>query len=230
MNEIGSAPGNVQGTVSAMLSNDVLMSLPKKPTFKRKETETQRHWLGPPPKDKRFEFSSIFQGFVLYDSGVEDPHRLIILGCMELLDGLARADVWLADGTFKVVPLIFFQQYTIHFQYQPGIIPAAVYCLLPNKTQTTYDHLLQVLTQLVPAASPKQIPVDFESAAMSAFRKASPDATLRGCYFHLCQSVIRKIQEIGMKESYERDPDFSKAVLCLPVLSRVPKEDIQEAF
>uniref|UniRef100_H3ACD2 MULE transposase domain-containing protein n=1 Tax=Latimeria chalumnae TaxID=7897 RepID=H3ACD2_LATCH len=229
MNEIGSTPGNVQGTVSAMLSNDVLMRLPKKPTLERrlqcacKETETQRHWLGPPPKDKRFEFSSIFQGFVLHDLGVENPHRLIIPSCMELLDGLARTDVWLADGTFKFVPLIFFQLYTIHFQYQPVIIPAAVYCLLPNKTRTTYDHLLQVLTHLVPAASPKQI--DFESAAMSAFRKAFPDATLRGCYFHLCQSVIRKVQEIGMKESYERDPDFSKAVLCLPALSHVPEED-----
>uniref|UniRef100_H3ADF3 MULE transposase domain-containing protein n=1 Tax=Latimeria chalumnae TaxID=7897 RepID=H3ADF3_LATCH len=79
-------------------------------------------------------------------------------------------------------------------------------------------------------ASPKQILIDFESAAMSAFRKAFPDATLRGCYFHSCQSVICKVQEIGMKESYKRDPDFSKAVLCLPALSHVPDEDIQEAF
>uniref|UniRef100_H3BFF3 MULE transposase domain-containing protein n=1 Tax=Latimeria chalumnae TaxID=7897 RepID=H3BFF3_LATCH len=177
-----------------------------------------------------FSIYEFFLHVVLYDLGVEDPHRLIILGCMELLGGLARADVCLADGTFKIVPLIFFQLYTIHFQYQPGIIPAAVYCLLPSKTRTTYDHLLQVLTQMVPAASPKQILVDFESAAMSAFRKAFPDATLRGCYLHLCQSVIRKVQEIGMKVSYERDPDFSKAVLCLPALSHVPEEDVQEAF
>jgi len=29
-----------------------------------------------------------------------------LMGCAELLDGLARADLWLADGTFKVVPNI----------------------------------------------------------------------------------------------------------------------------
>jgi hypothetical protein len=34
---------------------------------------------------------------------------MIILGDNSLLDGLARADVWLADGTFKVVPGLFFQ-------------------------------------------------------------------------------------------------------------------------
>ena len=34
---------------------------------------------------------------------------VIIFGCNELLDGLARATIWLADGTFKVVPEIFFQ-------------------------------------------------------------------------------------------------------------------------
>ena len=37
--------------------------------------------------------------------------------CEALLDGLARAEIWLADGTFSVVPTctVFFQLYAIHF-------------------------------------------------------------------------------------------------------------------
>ena len=45
-----------------------------------------RHVLGRPFKD-----------MVLYDSGPGDD-RMILMGCAELLDGLARADLWLADG------------------------------------------------------------------------------------------------------------------------------------
>ena len=39
---------------------------------------------------------------VLYGSGPGDD-RVILLGCAKLLDGLAWADLWLADGAFKVV-------------------------------------------------------------------------------------------------------------------------------
>ena len=63
------------------------------------------------------------------DSGPGD-NRMIMMGCDELLDGLARAELWLADGTFKVVPTVFFQLYSIHFDFGSGIHPGAVYCLL----------------------------------------------------------------------------------------------------
>lgn len=42
---------------------------------------------------------------VLFDSGPGE-NRMIIIGCDMLSDGLARADIWLADGTFKVIPSI----------------------------------------------------------------------------------------------------------------------------
>jgi len=61
------------------------------------------------------------------------------MGCA-VLDGLARSDLWLADGTFKVVPTGFFQLYSIRFDFGSGIHPAAVYCLgilQTNKTSHT---------------------------------------------------------------------------------------------
>jgi len=41
--------------------------------------------------------------------------------------------------------------------------------------------------------------LDFQSAAVDAFRSAFPSATVTGYYFHLTQSVMRKVNEIGMK-------------------------------
>ena len=54
--------------------------------------------MPPVPSD----LPSAFMDMVLYGSGPGDD-RVILLGCAELLDGLAWADLWLADGTFKVV-------------------------------------------------------------------------------------------------------------------------------
>jgi len=47
-------------------------------------------------------------------------------------------------------------------------------------------------------ASAERIVLDFGSAAINAFRSSFPSATVTGCYFHLTQSVMQKVDEIGM--------------------------------
>jgi len=59
------------------------------------------------PKDLLFDIPESFADIVVCDSGPGD-NRLILKSCHELLDGLVRASMWLADGTFKVVPSVFF--------------------------------------------------------------------------------------------------------------------------
>jgi len=55
----------------------------------------------------------------------------------------------LADGTFKVVPCLFFQLYSIHFELAPGLIPAAIYCLV-------YDRILDAIKAMIPTAASEQ--------------------------------------------------------------------------
>jgi transposase-like protein len=47
--------------------------------------------------------------------------------------------------------------------------------------------------------------VDFERAAINAFSTVFPTAEVTGCYFHLTQSVVRKVAEVGLKTQYEHD-------------------------
>jgi len=108
------------------------------------------------PSDVRFEKPTAFTDMILFDSGPADD-RLIMLGCDELLDGLARANLWLADGTFKVVHDVFFQLYSIHFDFGSGIHPAAVYCLLTNKTSNTYSQMLGELKSHIPQAKLRNV-------------------------------------------------------------------------
>jgi len=124
-------PSAAQATVCSQLADHVLMALPKKTTLSRslrrhrqKAAESWNDPMPPIPIDCNFVMPERFSDFVQYDSGVEED-RLIIFGCTALLDGVVRAPVWLADETFKVVPLLFFQLYTLHFQFVQGINPSA---------------------------------------------------------------------------------------------------------
>jgi len=129
-----------------------------------------------------------------------------------------------------VVPSLFFQLYSIHFECLGGLNPAGVYCLLGNKTRATYDRMITVLKVLIPSAAPRRILIDFESAAINAFREAYSTTDITGCYFHLCQSVVRKVQEAGLKQEYESDDEVRGFIRCLPALSHVPVNDVSDAF
>jgi len=115
-------PSSSQSAIAATLVNHILMVLPKKTTFCRLLRRHQKRHVNAgtgnsipaTPIDLLFEFPKHFTEFLQFDSGPGDD-RIIILGDNVLLDGLARAGIWLADGTFKVVPFLFFQLYSIHF-------------------------------------------------------------------------------------------------------------------
>lgn len=238
MGDLMATPSASQAAVSAGLNDQVLMALPRRSTLSRTLQRRRKQIIAAgnggvalpaAPTNLDFAIPEEFLEMVLYDSGPGD-NRIIVMGCLELLDGLARADVWLADGTFSVVPTIFFQLYSIHFVFGSGVCPAAVYCLLPNKTAETYARVIHELQRLIPRASPNKVLVDFERAAMNTFAAAYPNAVVTGCYFHLCQSVVRKVNEVGLKVVYENDNAVREYIRCLPALAFVPVEDVVDAF
>ena len=83
---------------------------------------------------------------------------------------------------------------------------------------------------MIPLANLEKILLDFESAATNAFAAAYPCARILGYYFHLTQSIFRKVNDIGMKSDYESDDNLRIAVRCLPTLTMVPSTDVAEAF
>ena len=65
---------------------------------------------------------------------------------------------------------------------------------------------------------------------MTAFHENFPAAQISGCYFHLCQSLLRKVNEVGLKEDYDRDHDIRGFIRCIAALSHVPVNDVIPAF
>lgn len=100
------------------------------------------------------------------------------------------------DGTFRLVPQLFSQLYTIHGFWMDKVMPLA-YCLLPDKFKSTYVAVLEKLKQAAIENGmtfyPPWIMLDFESSALVAVKEVFPTTELKGCYFHFTQCIFRKV-------------------------------------
>lgn len=119
--------------------------------------------------------------------------RILIYASSEQLHVLQTARDFLVDRTFKVVPEIFYQLFIIHAVYRHHVVPV-VYALLRRKNAETYHRLVDEVVKIAPDWSPASIMMDFEQASINTFQQKFQSAALSGCYFHLRQSIHRKLQ------------------------------------
>lgn len=119
--------------------------------------------------------------------------RILIFASPEQLQILQMATDFLVDGTFKVVPEIFYQLFIIHALYRHHTVPV-IYALLRRKNADTYKRLIDEIIRIAPNWSPASFMMDFELASINSFQLKFPSAMLSGCYFHLRQSLHRKLQ------------------------------------
>ena len=103
-----------------------------------------------------------------------------------------------------MVSSLFFQLCTIYFELVPGINSNAVYCFLQHKTLFC---ITEKIIKIIPL-------LDFDSAAINAFREAYPNAKILTCYFLLTKNILKKVNEIGIKLDYESDDNLRFAVRC----------------
>ena len=65
---------------------------------------------------------------------------------------------------------------------------------------------------------------------MSAAQLAFPQMEIKGCYFHLSQSIIRKVNSVGLKAMYESDIDIKLKLKSLAAICFVPMQDVKAVF
>ena len=122
---------------------------------------------------------------------------------MQLLCGSAAIYM---DGTFRVVPSLFAQLYTLHAFYKGQMMPL-VYFLLPDKSRATYSRMFLLLCDHATSSGltfrPPMFQLDYEIAAIGAIREAFPAPLIKGCNFHYTQALWRKVQQVGLGSSYK---------------------------
>ncbi|XP_041474641.1 uncharacterized protein LOC121423350 [Lytechinus variegatus] len=123
---------------------------------------------------------------------------------------LCDTDELFMDGTFSVAPRHFMQIYTIHGFVNGKQLPL-VYALLTGKTTQIYTKLFQTLKQkaaeLQLVLNPLRVMSDFEVGLLRAIMAEFPQAEHKGCYFHFCQALHRKIKAIGLQALYNDPQD-----------------------
>ena len=173
----------------------------------------------------------VTENFLRYDNGQEaGVARILIFATSLNLQILQRATTWAMDGTFNIAPPLFAQVYTIHAKYLGRSNPL-IFGVLPNKSRAIYDTFLGAVQEITETElQPDIIITDYEMAAIQAAGNAFPNANRRGCYFHLTQSIYRRIKSEGLKARYENEPNFAMQCRMIAALAFVPPANVVAAF
>ena len=130
------------------------------------------------------------------------------------------------DGNFAMAPNLFRngQLYVIMSQANSGVVIPEVFALLQRKTQASYEYLFSTISEhclrLGFLANPRNIMIDFEYSTMQAIESIfGIGVIVKGCFFHLCQSTYRKLQELGLVREYDTNADFKHVVKLILWLS-----------
>nr|CAH0103572.1 unnamed protein product [Daphnia galeata] len=140
-----------------------------------------------------------------------------------------------ADGTFQVVPDLFYQLLTIQVMAYGRAFPVA-YVLMTEKTAELYNLVMQRFLEVVRETVPGegfQVELcvsDFEEAILGSMHRAFPLARSRGCWFHFGQAIYRKACEIGLQALYKTNATVKRIVQLLIALALLPAERAYQAF
>ncbi|QQP42000.1 Putative LOC100898192, partial [Caligus rogercresseyi] len=223
---------------SSNLDDSTLAFLPSAATLSRRIRDwRQKENRAPPIPMGRSgysipnEFRTLSNGeeFLLFDSGMEDPNRLLIFGTQDGLKDLETNGNWACDGTFRSSPNIYYQMFTLHVIINNTSIPR-IFALLPGKSQNHYEMLFIQLRNLNPRLRPISLMIDFEKAIMNAFTEVFPTSNITGCLFHLAKNIYRHIVDLGMRELYLTNGDFNTKMKSLTALAFLPIEDVISGF
>ncbi|KAL4148836.1 hypothetical protein QTP88_002983 [Uroleucon formosanum] len=112
-----------------------------------------------------------------------------------------------------------------------------VYVLLQRKTEDIYVELLSTLRSMLSELKLKTISIDFEQSMIQAIELVFVYINIQCCYYHLSQSIWRKVQNIGFATKYKENENVRQivgmlkglALLPLKYVKKVPRQDENQA-
>jgi hypothetical protein len=221
---------------------EVQMQLPERTALRRMVNRAQNATRPGMPANIQdievvhpYDRTAAGERFLHYDSGRDDPDRILIFTTKENLRILCQSAVIFADGTFKTVPNMFLQMYSLHAEFREHVFPL-VYCLTARKTELTYFTIYSEVTRICDQyhflLSPATVMQDYELAAMNAAQRVFPNASIKGCLFHFSQSMWRKINSAGLRDAFvdPEDSTIRDSFRELVGLAFVPLEEVGQRF
>ncbi|CAG0900554.1 unnamed protein product [Darwinula stevensoni] len=164
---------------------------------------------------------------------VHNALRMMIFATPKNLEYLHHATTWHGDGTFGIAlehgMTVLLDFNSIHAAVHGRVVPLA-YLLLPDKTKQTHTSAFQfIINALSGSSSLQTFCSDFESGVVAAMAYDFPHIRHKACFYHFCQRMWRKIQELGLTQFY-RDDDIAIKIRMMTCLAFFPVEDVQKVF
>ncbi|CAF3461959.1 unnamed protein product [Rotaria socialis] len=111
---------------------------------------------------------------------------------------------------------------------QTAILESA--CDFLIKSTATCQEIINKIVEFAPTWSPRIIMLAFEKAVANVLSNNFPQVCLSGCYFHLRQSIHRKLQEQGLQKKSEDDVGFAHGIHKMAALAFINPNDVINAF
>lgn len=172
----------------------------------------------------------------------DERDRVLVFATARNIEVLCKSRIWFVDGTFKTSPGIFTQVFTVMGLCQrsasnENVALPLLYAFLSRKTEEQYTTVLRALRNAVTKyrvqgpCLPDRIMSDFEKGLINACNNVFPEAQVSGCFFHLGQSVYRRLQEEGLQAQYnDEDRRLKRYTHMLLSLAFVPVDDVSDTL
>ena len=154
------SPKRILAQVFGVYPNEVLHKLPSTDAtaqqIRYKRRKTSEHPPGAsnigfviPPSSTRLQHGG---SFLHYDSA--DRNRIMTFSVKFNLEVLATCGSWYINGTFKIIPKLFYQLMTVHEKTATGYFRPLMFIMLPSKTYVIDDKTFEALKLLQNSLNP----------------------------------------------------------------------------
>ena len=154
----------------------------------------------------------------------------MIFGTKVTLDVLSGARTAIAARNFKSSPNLSHQDYITSTLLDNFTLPC-LEILLQGKSRSLYTCALNKVQELLGCPLPSNWVLDFEQAVVSAL--LAKRVRVGGCFFHLCQAIMRRVKNERTPLVKFRDWDnteFRRRIKNLSSLAFLKPRDIPAAF
>jgi len=159
-----------------------------------------------------------------------DNSTAVIFASNDQLELLHQAHVIYMDSTFKVVPSLYYQLFTVFVPHADYAFPV-FFALMTRKTMKLYEAVMLMMHHLAPEFQTTQVIADFEEAPTAAVRAVfGNDVTVSGCWFHYAQALVKRMCKVGLANTYQQEDDTQTIIRCLLALPLLPVGGIIPGF
>ena len=91
--------------------------------------------------------------------------------------------------------------------------------------------MFEYIKSLVPNFIPENVMADYEDASVQALNEVFDNGlVIKGCWFYFSNSVIKRVQAIGLTVGFRNDAIVHKSVRALACLPLLPHDKIVETL